>query len=110
MPSAKERIVSAVSEHVPCAHLCWPQANAPDLPWAVYLDEPSGKGADNVNWATVHGWSVELYEKYPSTELEDAVFDTLRGEYGYVEPPTTTWIDSEGCYCTLYRFSEIERT
>jgi len=109
MPSAKEQLVSTVAQHVPCVHMCWPVGGAPDLPWAVYSDEPTGKGADDGNWTVTHRWSVELYEKYPDTALETALFDTLRGVYGYVEPPVTTWIDSEGCACTLYRFSGIER-
>ena len=109
MPSAKERLVSTVRLHVPCVHMGWPKGGAPELPWAVYTDEPFGRGADNENWTETHRWHVELYEKYPDTALEDALFDTLRGVYGYVEPPTTTWIESENCSCTLYRFSEIER-
>ena len=106
---ASEKLVAAVVEHVPCAHICWPKGGAPDLPWAVYSDEPDGKGADNDNWVVRHHWEVELYEKYVDVELEDALFETLRGVYGYVEPPDTQWIESEGCARTLYRFSELER-
>lgn len=109
MPSRRENLVSAVESHVPCAHLFWPAGEAPDLPWAVYSDEPDGYGADDSNWATKHRWTVELYEKYPDTALETALFETLCGAYGYVEPPETVWIESEGCSRTLYRFSEIER-
>lgn len=106
---AKERLVSAVTEHVPCTHMCWPKGGAPELPWAVYTDEPSGKGADNENWVVRHRWEVELYEKHVNSDLEEALFETLCGIYGYVEPPETQWIESEGCARTLYRFSELER-
>jgi len=109
MPSLREKLMSTVQAHVPCTHMCWPVGGAPELPWAAYEDEPSGKGADNGNWTVTHRWAVHLYEKYCDTALESALFEDLRGAYGYVEPPTTTWIDSEGCACTTYRFSEIER-
>ena len=106
---ARKNLVAAVEQHVPCAHLMWPAKAAPELPWAVYTDEPKGFGADNANWADKHVWEVELYEKELDLELEEALLETLRGIYGYVEPPTTTWIESEGCARTLYRFAEIER-
>lgn len=109
MPSAKETLVAAVEAHVPCTHLCWPVGHAGPLPWAAYSDDPDGYGADDANLATKHRWTVELYEKYPDEALEKALFDDLRGIYGFVEPPETTWVEAEKCYCTFYRFQEIER-
>lgn len=88
--------------------MCFPVGKAPDLPWAVYTDDPDGMGADQANYSTTHRWDVELYERESNSSLERELFDALCAEYGYVEPPVGTWIESEGCYMCSYRFSEIE--
>ena len=105
---ARRRIVDTVSPLVPIAYMCWPVGDAPSLPWAVYTDDPDGMGADMECYSVSHSWDVELYERESDSSLEKAVYDALSAQYGHVEPPVGTWVESEGCYMCSYRFSEIE--
>lgn len=101
-------LTSAVGEDK-VAHMAWVKGKDPDLPWAVYYDEPEGEGADNENWCVRHMWTVELHELSSDSEFEMAVFSDLADEYGYVEPPLGSSDSSDGHYICVYRFSEIER-
>ena len=101
--------METVSPVVPVAYVCWPVDGAPQLPWAVYTDEPDVTGADDGNWAIGHRWTVSLYERESDSSLEQELFDALSARYGYVEPQQGTWLESEGCYVCSFRFSEIER-
>lgn len=108
---ARQNVVSTVESVLgkgKCALLAFPVDGAPELPWAVYYDDPSGEGADGDNWSTAHRWTVELYEKQSDSALEKQLFDSLRAAYGFVEPPEETWIESEECYRCVFRFNEIE--
>lgn len=107
--TARKRIYATVNQVVPCAYICWPVDGAPALPWAVYNDDPRGYGADDGDYAVRHRWEVGLYEKEPDNALSEALFGALAGEYGYVSPPETVFIDSEACYRTLFRVAELER-
>lgn len=109
MPSPCERIQATVSSVVPCAHLAWRRNQAPGLPWAVWYDEPNTPGSDDGIMCVCHRFWVELYQKDVDEDVQDALFDALRKEYGHVSFGTETYIESEDCYMRVYRVSEIER-
>lgn len=109
---ARQRLFSVLESAVgdgKAVHMAWVLGGDPPLPWAAFYDEPDGKGADNENWCVRHRWTVELHELESDSDFEMAVFDELAEAYGYVEPPFGTYIESDGHYMCVYRFSEIER-
>jgi hypothetical protein len=109
---ARRRLYSVLESAVgtgKVAHMAWVLGKDPDLPWAVYYDEPDGKGADNENWCVKHMWTVELHELASDSDFESSVFDELSAAYGYVEPPTGSNDESDGHYICVFTFSEIER-
>lgn len=109
---ARKRLYSVLKSAVgeeKVVHMAWVKGEDPDLPWAAYYDEPEGEGADNENWCVKHMWTVELHELSSDSEFEAAVFSDLSEAYGYVEPPLGSYVESDGHYICVYRFSEIER-
>lgn len=105
----RARVQSCVSEVVPCRHMAWPKDAAPPLPWAVFYGERTILAADGDTYSINHRWTVELYQQHADGELERRMLDALRAEFGPVQPSGETWIDSENCLMTVYRFAEIER-
>ena len=107
----RQRLVEAVSSVLgegKVALLAFPVDGAPDLPWAVYSDDPSVMGADDGNWSVTHRWTVELYERQSDSTLEERLLEALAEVYGYVEPQGEIWNDDEGCYMVAFRFNEIK--
>lgn len=103
--------VNAVLEStgLPAAHMAWPVGSAPDLPWAVfYLEEDRKLNADNRRWATYGTWAVELYQRAADPEIEGKVEDALSEAFGDYSKEET-WVESENCLMTVYRFTVIER-
>lgn len=94
---------------VPSTHMAWPVNSAPPLPWAVfYLDDDLKLNADNVRWVSRGVWVVELYQKAVDQEIEARVESAINEAFGDFDK-TETWVDSEDCHMTIYRFTVIER-
>lgn len=106
---ARADVQECVSTVVPCRHMAWTIGSAPELPWAVFYGERTILAADGDTYTINHRWTVELYEKHANGELERQLLDALRARFGAVQPSSETWIESENCLMTVYRFSEIER-
>ena len=94
---------------VPSTHMAWPVNSAPPLPWAVfYLDDDLKLNADNRRWASRGTCVVELYQKAADPALEGKVESAINEAFGDYDK-TETWVDSEDCLMTIYRFTVIER-
>ena len=101
-------VMECVSSVVPCARVCWPLGQAPDLPYAVFLaDDDRTFMADDAMFATCTRWRVELYERYPDEALETALKRAIYERFGPYEA-VDTWIDTEGCYELALYFTECE--
>jgi|GEM_PF-3540259 len=101
-------VQEAVSKHVPCCHMEWPDSAVPDVPFACYLldyDKPICAG--DVEIAVRHKWMVELYEKRRDKELETALGDELRERFGPVRRDEQ-WIENDNLLQVVYTFYEIE--
>lgn len=97
------------STEVSSAHMAWPVNAAPPLPWITfYLDEDNALDADNGRWASHGRWVVELYQKAADSEVEGRVESAITEAFGDFRK-TETWVDSEDCLKTSYRFTVIER-
>lgn len=101
-------VYGAVSQHVPCCHMEWPDDSNPPVPFACYLldyDKPYCAG--DVQVAVRHKWMVELYEKRRDKELEEALAATLRERFGSVRRDEN-WIENDNLLQVVYTFYEIE--
>ena len=107
---SRKRVASALeATGVPFAHLRWPLNQAPDLPWCVfYLDEDNVFNADDRRWITRGRWVVELYQRAADSAIEKQVEDAITQAFGDYRK-TETWVDTEDCLMTTYRFTVIER-
>lgn len=103
-----ESVYAAVSAHVPCSHMEWPNDSAPPPPFACYLldyDRPICAG--DVQIAVRRKWIVELYEKRRDRELEEALAEGLREQFGNVRRDEN-WIENDNLLMVVYTFTEIE--
>ena len=101
-------VYAAVSQHVPCRHMEWPEDSHPKLPFAVYLldyDKPISAGDEQI--AIRHKWIVELYESRRDAALETALADALRAGFGPITRDEQ-WVDDEGMLQVVYTFYQIE--
>lgn len=101
-------VYEAVSQHVPCRHVEWPNDKVPPPPFACYLldyDKPICAG--DVEIAVRHKWMVELYEKRRDAELEKALSDTLRDTFGAVRRDEN-YIENDNLIQVVWTFYEIE--
>ena len=101
-------VYAAVSKHVPCCHMEWPDDKMPPVPFACYLldyDKPICAGDEQI--AVKRKWMVELYEKRRDKALEKALADTLREEFGSVRREEQ-WIENDNLLQVVYSFYQIE--
>ena len=101
-------VYAAVSKHVPCCHMEWPDDTNPPVPFACYLlDYGQPLVADDVQIAVRNKWMVELYESRRDRELEEALADSLREAFGSVRRDEN-WIENDNLLQVVYTFYEIE--
>lgn len=94
---------------MPCAHLAYQTAAAPELPWCVYyLDGVDGMAADNRFAAKRNSWVVEHYWRDYDEEKEAALEKAIEEKFGSFGK-SEAWVDDENCCQTTYSFTEIER-
>ena len=77
----------------------------PQTSYAVYSDNKTVRGPDNVNAITEHEVNIEVYEYAPDPTLEAAIeaqFDAL-GQ-AYIKQPRY-WINEEQLYQIIYEFT-----
>lgn len=103
-----EKVYAAVSKHVPCSHMEWPNDSAPALPWACYYeDRETPFCADDFQIAVKVRWTVELYEKRRDAALEKALGNSLREAFGSVWREET-YVENDNMLMVVYNFYEIE--
>lgn len=101
-------VYAAVSKHVPCSHMEWPDDKMPTVPFACYmLDYDKPICADDMQIAVRNKWMVELYEKRRDAKLEKALSDELRSAFGSVRRDEN-WIENDNLLQVVYTFYEIE--
>lgn len=99
-----QRTVSAI---VPCCHMEWSVDTAPPLPWALYHGEDEPICADDIQIAVRHRWTVELYEKRTDENVELALANALRNEFGSVRREEQ-WIENDNMLEVVFTFYQIE--
>ena len=107
--SARAEVFAALSKSgIPVAHMAWPKGSAPELPWCVfYLDDAKALFADD-DFRCRHGtWACELYQESASSETEEAVEKAIHDAFGGYDK-AETWVESEDCLMTVYRFTVVE--
>ena len=100
-------IISTVLDGIPYIETCW--AMPPALPYAVYHDRATRRGADLYNGITEHNITIELYAQKPAEDLEALIeqrLDALGLEYVREE---RMWIDTEHFFETVYDFAYTEK-
>lgn len=101
-------VYGAVSKHVPCCHMEWPEDKNPPVPFACYLldyDRPVCAG--DVQVAVRRKWMVELYESRRDKALEEALANELREQFGSVRRDEN-WIENDNLLQVVYTFYELE--
>lgn len=102
-----ERVYATVSSIVPCRHMEWPDDTAPNLPWALYHGEDVPIGADDMQIAVRHRWTVELYEARRNRKLEEELAGALRAEFGTVKRHES-YVENDNMLDVIFTFYEIE--
>lgn len=103
-----ESVYAAVSPHVPCCHMEWPDDTNPPVPFACYLEDYERPiVASDVQIAVKRKWMVELYETRRDRVLEKALGDSLREAFGSVRRDEN-WIENDNLLQVVYTFYEIE--
>lgn len=103
-----ETVYATVSAHVPCCHMEWPNDANPEVPFACYLEDfEQPIVADDFQIAVRRKWMVELYEKRRDKNLETALGDSLREQFGSVRR-SESWIENDNLLLVTYTFYEIE--
>lgn len=100
-------VYRVVSQHVPISHMEWPNDSAPDLPWALYHGEDTPVSAGDVQIAVRRRWTVELYEKRRDKDLEKALADSLRSEFGSVHREES-YVENDNMLEVIFTFYQIE--
>ena len=100
-------VYAVVSRFVPTSHMEWPNDSAPALPWALYSGESRPVGADNMQIAVRHEWTVDLYEKRRDKNLEKALGDALRERFGQVTR-RENYIENDNMLEVSYTFGQLE--
>lgn len=102
------KVYECVSRFVPCRHMEWSlEEDVPPLPWAIYTGEEHPVCADNSTLAVRNDWTVELYEHARDAEIEKALGEAIRAEFGNYTR-RESWVKSEDCLIVTYEFHEIE--
>lgn len=84
-----------------------PNNPLPEPPYITYLfSYSSDMMADNVNYAEISNFQVELYTNKKDLAAESKVQDKLK-ELGLPYTKTETWIDSEKLFQVIYEIQLI---
>lgn len=84
------------------AYLCFPEKQAPELPYICYLESGSNNfNADNHAYLKSKIVDVELYSKNKDIASEEAIEEKF-DELGIPFEKDETYIKSEKCYEVIY--------
>lgn len=102
-----EHVFKTITEAagIPGTLLAYPVGQVPPLPWFVYECEDGGDvRADDMDYAALPRFRVELFEEGRDTDLEDSIAEAIRAAYGPVDI-TESWDAEEHCRMVDYEFS-----
>lgn len=80
----------------------------PALPYIVFLESRTNRGADQKNSIADRDITIELYSGVIDAVAESAV-ETLMNEKGYEFKKDRQWIASESFFQTVYSFEITEK-
>ena len=83
----------------PVAETCFPPGEEPCLPYVVYLDDISRKGADLKNALTRHSMSIERYSVV--ADYNPALEKLLEAQ-ALKYRRSRQWLSDMECYLTVY--------
>jgi len=83
-------------------------SNPPALPYIIFSDTMSVKGADSRNCLLDRSITVELYSK-KIIEEKEKIIENLLNEKSIKFVKNRTWIDSENFFQTVYDFNLYEK-
>lgn len=87
---------------LPVTYLQWPEQGVPELPYLVwYLPNSRNFAADNKVYARREALNIELYAN-PRSFNTEAALEAVLDAAGLVWDKTSTFIDTEYMYQTLY--------
>lgn len=106
MTDAYEHVYQTIlSCGIPGTLEAYPVGQVPELPWFVYLlDDDGGFPADDIDFAEVPRFRVELYETSRDADLESSIADTIRATYGPVRI-MPEYIPDENVRMVAYEFA-----
>lgn len=101
-------IISAIkTAGYPIAHDSF--STAQSLPFVCWTDDgSSGVYADNINYISKSGYSLELYTKFKSKADEKKISDALTTLGVSFRRNPTTKITAENCFQTVFSFELID--
>lgn len=80
----------------------------PPLPYILYEDAKTTRGADKFNNIIEHNITIELYSEEINEDIERIISDFLNSEEIEYDS-NRDWLDKEKLYCTSYDFIILEK-
>lgn len=77
---------------------------APSLPWFIFIDNTSTRGADALNNIVEHDLTLEYYYEKEDLQTEKAIEDFLNSE-DYQYEKNTDWLEDEQLFVTVYEIN-----
>lgn len=80
----------------------------PPLPYILYEDSKTRRGADKFNNIIEHNITIELYAEKREKDIERKIINFLNSE-GIEHDEYPDWLNEEKLYCTSYEFTILEK-
>ena len=77
---------------------------APSLPWFIFIDNTSTRGADALNNIVEHDLTLEYYYEKEDLQTEKTIEDFLNSE-DYQYDKNTDWLEDEQLFVTVYEIN-----
>ena len=77
---------------------------APSLPWFIFIDNTSIRGADSLNNIIEHDLTLEYYYENEDLQIEKTIEDFLNSE-DYTYDKNTDWLEEEQMFVTIYELN-----
>lgn len=74
---------------------------APALPWFIFIDDTTARGADSLNNIIEHNLTLEYYYEDEDLQTKKTIENFLNSE-GYEYNKNTEWLEEEQIFVTIY--------
>lgn len=81
----------------------------PKSTYAVYSDNKTVRGPDNINAIVEHNVTIDLFEYVPDPEIEKAIEDQLDAAGQPYVKQARYWLFDEQLFQVIYSFTYIEK-